>query len=290
VVELQVFPDVEDFAATAAPLLEADEAGHCLLYATIAVLREFPSPSRPPGYFALATGDGGAWAGAATLQPPNPLGLSPSTTPEAAAMLAASLAGAGQVDAVRDVVGRPEVVEAFVAAWREQTGRLAHVHMRELLHRIDEAPQVPATPGNFRRAGIDDVDLVARWYADFTLEAWGEPLPYPLDQVAQRIAERIDAQGGGTMLWEDGGAAVAMAAYGGMTHSGVRIAPVYTPPAMRRRGYGTALTAALTRDLFARGRRSVFLFTDVSNATSNSIYNAIGYRKVSDHVHMRVDG
>ncbi|HEV7679800.1 MAG TPA: GNAT family N-acetyltransferase [Candidatus Dormibacteraeota bacterium] len=76
---------------------------------------------------------------------------------------------------------------------------------------------------------------------------------------------------------------------GGMTPTGVRIGPVYTPVAFRRHGYGTALTAALTRDLLARGRRSVFLFTDAANPTSNSIDGAIGYRRVAEHVHMRVD-
>jgi RimJ/RimL family protein N-acetyltransferase len=287
--ELQVFPDVAGFAAAAAPLLEADEAGHCLLYATIAVLQDFPNVSRPPAYFALATDGGGAWVGAATLQPPNPLGLSPATSPEAAAMIAASLAAAGRVDAVRDVVGRPEVVEPFLAAWREQTGRTAHVHMRELLYRIDEAPRVPATSGSFRRAGRGDADLLTRWYADFTLEAWGEPLAEDLDRVRQRIADRADAEHSGTLLWEDGGRPVAMAAYGGWTRSGVRIGPVYTPPELRRRGYGGAVTAALTHTLFAQGRRSVFLFTDATNATSNSIYVAMGYRQVSNHVHMRVD-
>jgi predicted GNAT family acetyltransferase len=253
------------------------------------MLREFPDPSRPPGYFALATGDGGAAVGAATLQPPGPLGLSPATSPEAAAMLTASLAASGRGDVVRDVVARPEVAEAFAAAWHDQTGRTAHVHMRELLYRIDEAPDVPAIPGSFRRAGGDDVDLLVRWYADFTLEAWGEPLAEDLDRVRRRMADRVDAAGTGTLLWEDGGQPVAMAHYGGMTPSGVRIGPVYTPSAQRWRGYGTALTAALTRDLLARGRRGVFLFTDAGNATSNSIYSAIGYRKVADHVHMRVD-
>ena len=58
--------------------------------------------------------------------------------------------------------------------------------------------------------------------------------------------------------------------------------PIFTPPDERRRGYGSALTAALTQQLLDGGRRFCFLFTDLANPTSNSIYPKIGYRPVAD--------
>jgi predicted GNAT family acetyltransferase len=73
-----------------------------------------------------------------------------------------------------------------------------------------------------------------------------------------------------------------MAGFGGLTPNGIRIGPVYTPPDERRRGYGSALTAALTQQLLDGGRRFCFLFTDLANPTSNRIYQQIGYRAVSD--------
>jgi len=54
------------------------------------------------------------------------------------------------------------------------------------------------------------------------------------------------------------------------------------PPELRGRGYGSALTAALTQQLLDGGRRFCFLFTDLANPTSNSIYQRIGYRAVAD--------
>ena len=72
------------------------------------------------------------------------------------------------------------------------------------------------------------------------------------------------------------------AGFGGRTPNGIRIGPVYTPPEQRRRGYGSALTAALTQQLLDGGRRFCFLFTDLANPTSNSIYQRIGYRPVTD--------
>jgi len=83
------------------------------------------------------------------------------------------------------------------------------------------------------------------------------------------------------VLWEDGGT-VSLAGCGGLTANGIRVGPVYTPPELRRRGYASALTAALTRELLAGGRRFCFLFTDLGNPTSNSIYRQVGYEPVAD--------
>jgi predicted GNAT family acetyltransferase len=73
-----------------------------------------------------------------------------------------------------------------------------------------------------------------------------------------------------------------MTGYGGPTPGGIRIGPVYTPPEHRRRGYATILVAELSRWLLGRGHRACFLYTDLANPTSNSIYGKIGYRRVCD--------
>jgi hypothetical protein len=82
-------------------------------------------------------------------------------------------------------------------------------------------------------------------------------------------------------LWDDEGA-VSVAASGGPTPNGIRIGPVYTPPELRRRGYASAVTAATSQAELDRGRRFIFLFTDLSNPTSNKIYQQIGYEPVID--------
>ena len=68
----------------------------------------------------------------------------------------------------------------------------------------------------------------------------------------------------------------------GATPNGIRIGPVYTPPDRRGHGYASALTAGASQDQLDRGRRFVFLFTDLANPTSNKIYQAIGYEPVCD--------
>lgn len=75
---------------------------------------------------------------------------------------------------------------------------------------------------------------------------------------------------------------VSMAATSGPTPNGIRVNAVYTPPAERNRGYASACVAALTERMLDGGRRFCFLYTDLSNPTSNSIYQRVGYRPVAD--------
>ena len=55
-------------------------------------------------------------------------------------------------------------------------------------------------------------------------------------------------------------------------------------PEFRARGYATAAVAALSQQLLDSGRTFCSLYTDLSNATSNSIYRRIGYLPVADAV------
>ncbi len=82
-------------------------------------------------------------------------------------------------------------------------------------------------------------------------------------------------------------AEVASPAVGGETPNGIRIGPVYTPPADRGQGYASALVAAVSQAQLDAGRRFCFLYADLANPTSNKIYQAIGYRPVTDA--LRID-
>jgi predicted GNAT family acetyltransferase len=79
---------------------------------------------------------------------------------------------------------------------------------------------------------------------------------------------------------------VAFAGYNDAAPEFARIAPVYTFPDHRGRGYATALVAALARELLAAGKRRLFLTTDIANPTSNAIYARIGFVPESDEVHL----
>jgi uncharacterized protein len=85
-------------------------------------------------------------------------------------------------------------------------------------------------------------------------------------------------------IWEDDGA-VAFAGWTDAPPDAARIAPVYTPPHARGRGYATALVATVSQALLDEGRDRLFLITDLANPVSNSIYAKIGYQPQSDLFH-----
>jgi len=67
------------------------------------------------------------------------------------------------------------------------------------------------------------------------------------------------------------------------------IAPVYTPPDCRGRGYAQALVARVCTALTAQGAQRIFLFTDAENPTSNAVYARVGFRVVAEHAHFEFD-
>ena len=129
-----------------------------------------------------------------------------------------------------------------------------------------------------RDAVSEDRPLLLDWFRAFMEEAIGESPDAA--STAHAVDHRLEADSAGVVLWEDG-PTVSLAAFGNPTPNGARIGPVYTPPERRRRGYASALVAELSERLLTE-RRFCFLFTDLANPTSNSIYRRIGYRPVSD--------
>ena len=122
--------------------------------------------------------------------------------------------------------------------------------------------------------------MLIEWMEQFVLDT-GSVLTDPEALVDIRLAEeRI-------FLWDDGGAKSFVAA-AGSTPNGIRIGPVYTPAEYRGRGYASVATAQATRNMLAAGWQSCFLYTDLSNPTSNAIYKKIGYEPVDDVVDLTI--
>ena len=64
---------------------------------------------------------------------------------------------------------------------------------------------------------------------------------------------------------------------------------MYTPPEYRRKGYASSCVAALSKTLLDKGYQYCFLFTDLANPTSNSIYQKIGYKPVCNVSNLKFD-
>jgi len=138
---------------------------------------------------------------------------------------------------------------------------------------------VPDAVGAARVAARTDCDWLIEAHHAFMVEVGVTENP---ERIMAAVPRRID--NGHYWIWEDEGA-TALAAWTPAGDDAARIAPVYTCPDARRRGYATALVAALAHNLLAHGRRRLFLLTDVANPTSNAIYRRIGFRADADIYH-----
>ena len=67
------------------------------------------------------------------------------------------------------------------------------------------------------------------------------------------------------------------------------IGMVYTPPYFRGKGYASACVAKLSQVALNRGFSKCVLYTDLTNPTSNSIYQRIGYKPVCDSVEIKFE-
>jgi predicted GNAT family acetyltransferase len=266
--------DVAGFLRQAGDFLAAREAEHNLILGLSARLRTEPLLYGEEPYLAVAEVDGRV-VGAALRTPPHNLVLSEIDDERALEPLAADVHDV--FSELPGVLGPSEAVAQFARAWEVKTGARGSHQLAQRIFRAKSVDSPAGVAGRMRGYEERDRELAGRWFDEFAAEALPESHPEPEGVLDRRLGEPE----GGLVFWEDG-EAVCIAGYGGPTPNGIRIGPVYTPPELRRRGYASALTAVLTQQLLDDGRRFCFLFTDLANPTSNSIYQRIGYRPVTD--------
>lgn len=264
------------YAATVTPLLSAEPERYTVLIGVLASLVE-----HGPNIYGADPPVLGWWskdgtASAAVLQtPPHPVQVT-SLPAEAVEPLALALAPS-HAGGITQILGAEPDATAFAQAWESATGRQFGVEMRQRLHRLGElTPPDPMPEGAARVATWDDIKLACSLDAAFAAETGQRPASATL--IESRVRD------GRLVLWEVVGQPVSAAGLSALAGPVARIGQVYTPPEHRNRGYGAAVTVATSRLAIDYGAKSVILFTDLANPTSNALYARLGYRPVEDKV------
>jgi len=272
---LEEHADAAAFLMAAAPVLEADEARHNLMFGICSMLRDAPD-TYPEAHLWTVVADG--VVGAALVTPPFNLVVAQPLDDGALSFAAQALRERG-VDLPGVTAAVPEA-DVFAEAWTKLTGLRARVRFKQGIYAARSVQTPGGVSGMARRARPDERDLLVAWLRAFHDEALADDSPHiDLERMVDR---RLAATNAGLVLWEDESQPVSMCGFGGPTPHGIRIGPVYTPPALRRRGYAAALTAYVTQQQLESGRDYCFLYTDLANPTSNRIYMNIGYERVCD--------
>jgi predicted GNAT family acetyltransferase len=274
-VDVHRYEETAEFLRHAGEFLAAREAEHNLILGLSSRLKQDPLAFGQAPYLAVVE-DGERVVAAALRTPPHNLVLSEIDDPGALELLCADVLLAFSV--LPGATGPTEEVARFADLWQEATGARGRRAIAERIFRAESVEPPQGVAGRMRPYAESDRELALDWLEAFGTEALPDSDP---GSSAGALEHRLADPEGGYVLWEDG-EPVCIAGFGGPTPNGIRIGPVYTPPELRGRGYGSALTAAVTQQLLDGGRRFCFLFTDLSNPTSNRIYQRIGYRPVSD--------
>ena len=195
---------------------------------------------------------------------------------EAAGPLALQLFARGVE--LQGVNGPTELSTAFAEQWMLLKRIALQITADMTLYRLDAPPvlgQLP--PGELDEARPQEVDLLAEWIRDFSLEAIPSEAP-SLAMARVRARQGIDT--GTLFVWRQAGEVTSMAGWTRPTRRGITINLVYTPPALRRQGLASAVAAGISQRALENGKEFCTLFADVSNPTSNSIYRKMGYRPI----------
>lgn len=270
--------DITDFTAEAEPLLLRDEAANGLILGVSSVLRA--EPERAALLAVSRDLEGEPRAGSAALQVRDAnlvLAHAPAGSVE---LLARELSRRGAD--LPGVVGPAREAELFAAQFGDLMGRRFVLGMDQLIYRLTRVKPPPKIEGALLQAGASETEIVADWLEDFRAEAIPHETANPTRSLMM-AEKRVRA--GEIFVWEVNGKPVAMAGIAGPTKNGIRINAVFTPRARRRQGFASALVAALSQKMLDRGKTFCCLYTDVSNPTSNRIYQNIGYEPVCESRH-----
>jgi len=258
-------------------LVALDRAGEFLISEPVRhnLLLTVLTTNHPPATF-VGVEDGGSTVGLARFDHGLDRVALSTMGPAAARALVPTLA---RCSSSARVFGNADVVATVIAEWTELAA-LAAEPVRSM--RLYQCPTVrlpaPFPPGSFRLATPDDTEVLAAFCAAFDRE---------IDE--HRTSEQIDAYfesrvtAGTLFLWEHEDTVVSMSTVTEAVSGVRRVQNVYTPPEQRGRGYAAANVGTATQRLLDAGNQ-VILYADLTNATSNGVYERLGYTAVTDEL------
>jgi hypothetical protein len=270
----------EEFLENGEAFLEESESLNNLFLGLANRLSD-KNPDEGESFFIIVKNDlGEVEAAAMRSAPVRPLIL--SEAPKAAIELIADHLKAKNIE-LAGSVGPRMSVESFGSLWSNKYSEVMDQGVYECKKLI--APQ--RFVGSLFKVSLDNqkaLEMAVKFGAGFIEECFPkhrEPL------VEARKAIEFYVEKGCIYLWQDAnGEFVSMAANHRDSKNAGTIGWVYTPVEKRGQGFGSMVTHGVTQEIFNKGKTLANLFTDMSNPTSNSIYQKIGYQLIGHSAHI----
>jgi predicted GNAT family acetyltransferase len=168
----------------------------------------------------------------------------------------------------------------FAQRWVMKNNISYKLDMHERIYQLDKVNKETLGPNHFSLAIPDEKKLLLNYLEAFIKEALPKTSPEEIKRSQKRLELAIENQKVYVLKIKE--KIVSMVQRAGETPNGQTINMVYTPPAERRKGYATETVAKVSQKILHEGKKYCFLFTDLTNPTSNKIYQTIGYKPVID--------
>jgi RimJ/RimL family protein N-acetyltransferase len=216
------------------------------------------------------------WNGMLVLQTPEPQSLEP--------VARAALLRSGRT--LRGLAGPRAQVDAALSALGLD-GRRKSLDSREKLYELaleDLVVPVALASGRLhcRRPRAAELDLLAGWRAEFSIESLGLIDGEDLRAVSRAELDRQNTDGA-VWIAVDGDRLVSHTAFNARLPGVVQVGGVWTPPELRGRGYARCAVAGSLLEARREGAKRAVLFTAEENAPARAAYEALGFGVIGDY-------
>ena len=276
--KVRFYDDISEFYNLAIPFLLENEAENNLLLGILNVIREDPHRYGVSMPVLVSVFDGNQLKLISLRTPPFNQILSYTDDLRSIDSLVDAL-NKNTTD-LPGVLGSKEGAEKFTKLWCKEKALKTNLTMNERIYKLIKVAEDTLGNRKFIKADDSFKELIFKWGREFMVEALSESEVKIWDNWKMHFQRSLDEER--IFLLLNNGLPVSMARKAGKTPNGTTVNLVYTPPSLRRRGYATECVAKLSQLLLDEGNKFCFLFTDLLNPTSNSIYQKIGYRPIID--------
>ncbi|MFX0031528.1 MAG: GNAT family N-acetyltransferase [Candidatus Hermodarchaeota archaeon] len=186
------------------------------------------------------------------------------------------------------VLSFKDAADKFSRIWAKKSKIKSKLLRSERVYKLEKVAENTIGDKVFINATKKYETFVLKSVKEMMLEALIEVSEERVQETVQFFRNQMD-EGRSTiyLLIGDDNNPLSIVNKAGKTPNGNFINFVYTPPHLRKKGYATEIVAKISKMLLEEGNKYCFLFTDLSNPTSNSIYQKVGYRPVIDMNHYK---
>jgi len=183
---------------------------------------------------------------------------------------------------IPSVVSTNDISFCFAEAYCKSNGLKYEIKENMRLHELTKVnPSLPQI-GTLRLVEEKDMHFIPYWHEAFQICITKNGIIMNEPQNGEFFHHIVSLKNRFVLEYE--GIPVSMATITRELQTTCNIANVYTPPFFRGKGYASSCVAKVSQIILDRGFKKSILTTDLSNPTSNKIYQEIGYRPICDTV------